>query len=125
MIKIERKEVNLIGLRKGIIIWGDVRKFWRILRIELKKIVEERISIGDDRIRRELRIEKEEIDELIRIDEENVIELIEKIERKEIEEVSIFEENEIIGKEISNSRNNVEEGWVRRRIYIMNFNEKI
>jgi hypothetical protein len=94
---VRRKQVGLVrfalpvlGVRRRLTLYGDVRPDLSILGIDLEPFFESGLSVRLDCINRAFRLANTAIDAFIRVDDEHVLALIETVNRTYFDTVHVF-----------------------------------
>src|SRR5581483_4538701 len=72
--------LETLRFRRGILLLGDIRPGLGVFGVDLEPLLQPRLGVGLDRIRRALRLAHAAIDTFVRMDHQHVLALVEAVD---------------------------------------------
>ena len=103
LLELALDAVHFLGFRHRVLLDRDIRPDLGIIRIDLQPLVEARLGVGLDRLRRTYRFADTTIDAFIRMDDEEVFALIEAIDGADLDTIGVFAANAVVRDDVGHS----------------------
>jgi len=96
LVELGLDALELLGVRRRILLGGDVRPFGSIFGVQLEPVLEARLGVGLDRVHRAFRLADPAVDAFVGMNDEHVLAFVEAVDGAHLDAVSVFAADTVV-----------------------------